>query len=391
MIQEVVSAVKRVLPKRRPIEHHEPWLEGAGLAVNGCLSQGLVGYGYVKKLEQRLHEICGVDHIVATCNGTSALHVALLASGIRPGEEVIVPATTFVGTANAVCHAGAIPHFIDCDARLSPFKLRQYLSKYTVPSSDKRGRINKETGRLISAVIVVHLFGFPAPIEELSDIAESFGLEVIEDAAEALGASVGNRMCGSFGRASILSFNNNKIVTTNGGGAVLTNDPWVAAKVAQLTTTARIKHEWEVSHDEVAWNYRMPNINAAVGLGQLIQFDRIIAAKRKLAGDYLCSFAGVGGCKLLEPYAWRSNSPNFWLNALILDTNHTEYREPILKALHEEGIKARAAFTPLHMLPMYKDHPRSDNKMHMAELFYRSTICLPSGPGLAYEDSGSIH
>lgn len=391
MIKDVVSAVKRTLPDRRPIEHHEPWLKDVGLSVNGCLTHGLTDYRYVHKFEERLREICGVEHVIATCNGTAALHMAILAAGVRPGEEVLVPATTFVGTANAVCHAGAVPHFIDCGAHLSPFKLRQYLTNYTKPIEDRRGRLNKETGGRITALIVVHLFGFPAPIVELTDIANSFGLLIIEDAAEALGAKVGNHMCGSFGVASILSFNNNKIVTTNGGGAVLTNDPWIAAKVTQLITTARVKHDWEVQHDEIAWNYRMPNINAAVGLGQLIRFDDILAAKRKLAGDYLYSFIGVGGCKLLEPYAWGDNTPNYWLNTLILDINHIEFREPILKALHEEGIKARAAFTPLHMLPMYKNHPRSDGHMHMAESFHRSAICLPSGPGLAHENSGSIH
>lgn len=390
IIDRIVEAAKQVLPARRPIEHHEPWIEAfEGYAVNGCLTKNIVGHYYVDKFEEKLRQITGAENVVAMSSGTAALHIALLVTGVLPGEEVIVPASTFVGTANAVCCAGAIPHFIDCGLAINPYKLRQYLAKQTTPAIDKRGRINKETGRLIKAIIVVHLFGFPSPIQELMEIANNFGLEVIEDAAEALGSTILNRQCGTF-CTGILSFNNNKIVTTNGGGALLTNDPWIAAKARQLSTTARVDHPWEVIHDAIAFNYRLPNLNAALGVGQLTRFERILAAKRELARSYSDNFAGVGGSHLVRGLHPCPGRPNYWLNVLILDVGNQAFKDKILKALHDEGIKARASFIPLHKLPMFKNNPRSDNVMHMAEDLYRSAICLPSGPGLVNERSGHI-
>jgi perosamine synthetase len=384
IVREFVEAIKKTLPEFRPIGHHDAFYnEDDTRCVNACMAHGVTDYRYVKKFEEKLKEICGVENAIGMINGTAALHIALLAIGVKPNEEVLVPSLTFVATANAVCHAGATPHFIDCDLNLKPYKIRQYLALKTNPSSDKRGRINKETGKLITAMVVVHMLGFPAPIAELSSIAAEFGLAVIEDASEALGSRVGNTACGNFAAASVLSFNNNKIVTTNGGGALLTNDPWIAAKAIQLSTTARIQHPWEIEHDAVAWNYRLPNLNAAFGYAQLCRLDQILDVKRKIARNYRESCAGIGGFSFIDADPNGHAQPNHWLNTIILDWKYESKRDEILHALHDEGIKARAIFKPLHKLPMYINHPRSDNQMLMSEGMWRRAICLPSGVGLA--------
>lgn len=377
-IAEVVSAVRSVLPDRRPIEHHEAFYGELEIQyVNDCLKSGVTGYGYVKGFEEKLKQVCGVEHAIAMVNGTAALHIALIATGVMQGEEVLLPTMTFAGTANAIIHAGAIPHFIDGGLTLNAFKLRQYLATKTTPA--EHGRVNKETGRKITTLIVVHLLGIPAPMSEIKHVASAFGLKVIEDAAEAIGSKCGNSPCGSLGIAGILSFNNNKTVTTNGGGALLTNDPKIAARALQLSTTARVPHAWRVEHDDIAWNYRLPNLCAAFGLAQLERLDEILAAKQRLARAYSDALSGVRGVGMVGGIP----GSNHWLNALMIDQDHCGRRDTLLHALHNEGIRARAIFTPLHKLQMYRDNPRSDAEMSSAEAAERGLVCLPSGAALA--------
>lgn len=376
----LVTAIASVLPKRRPIHHHEPYtLHREQQNITKCLEGGLANDDWIRKLEEELRRTCGATQAIAVSSGTAALHVTLLAAGIKPGEEVLVPSLTFAGTANAVSYCGAIPNFVDGPLGISAYKLRRYLERTTCANPDKRGRLNCKTGRVISALIAVDLLGFPADMQKLSAVADEFGLILIEDAAQALGAKIGNQPCGSFGRAAILSFNNNKIVTGNGGGAVLTNDEWLAAKAHQLATTARVTHPWKVEHDAIAYNYRMGAINGALACAQMERLPVLLVAKRALLARYegaLGDFKGVAMLKATE--VWHGQ-PNYWLSSLIFKRSGdcTADRDELLAELHDHGIYARSLFTPLHKLPMYAGNPR--DTMQYAENTFSRVVCLPSG------------
>jgi perosamine synthetase len=372
-VEEIVEEVKKILPRQRPLDHHRPYI-----SWSPWLS--ILGYEYVNEFEDKLREITKAQHVIATNCGTAALHIALKVAGVRPGDEVIVPSLTFVATANAVSHCGAIPHFFDCGLSLDAAKLRSYLDRYTKPSGVRRGRINTSSGNPITAVIPVHLLGFPTSLSDLSDCAADYGLLVVEDSAEALGSYNSGQHVGTHGRAGILSFNNNKIITTNGGGAILTNDADLADRAQHLVTTARLPHPWRIDHDEVAWNYRMGNINAGLGLVQLEMLDEILDAKHRLAGCYRRCCSNLRGVDSLGPCDYGGTKSNHWLNTFVVDR---AIRENLLRALHSEGIYARALFTPLHMSPMYKNNPRSSIDMPEAVGLYETSVCLPSGPGLA--------
>jgi perosamine synthetase len=388
VVKDVVNAVKTVLPKRRAIGHHEAWITTKETtAVAGCLARGVTDDAYVKKFQDKIREITGAEHVVPTSCGTTALELAIKVI-LPPGSEkveVLIPSVTFVATANAVVSAGAVPHFLDGVLSLSAYKLRRYLEQNSEPKSDGRGRLNKKTGRTIHATIPVHLLGLPADIINFTEVAHSFGLMVIEDAAQALGSTIAGKHCGRFGEVGILSFNNNKIVTTNGGGAIITDDPWIAAQAYNLSTTARVPHPWFVAHDAIAHNYRLGNINAALGVGQLERFDEIMAAKRRLATRYRWALADINGCRMVDAHDWDVAQPivwNNWLNTIMVDRKD---RDPLLTALHAEGIQARAMFNPLHTLPMYKDYPRNSVDMREAVSIFEQAVCLPSGAGLMEE------
>jgi perosamine synthetase len=326
-------------------------------------------YKYIRAFEDALRRQTNASQALAVSSGTAALHLALMASGVKPGDEVLVPALTFVGTANAVSHVGAIPVFIDGSLNVNPYKLRTFLARETVPTG--HGRVNKRTERPVTALIVVHLLGIPADMTQFEQIAEEFKLILIEDAAEALGS----KGCGNRGLVSTFSFNVNKILTTNGGGALVTNDEFLLAKAYQLATTARTSDKWLVEHDVIAWNYRMPNICAAMGLSQFNYLSDTIRRKAKLAALYGTALHDCHGLQMLEA----PDGSNHWLTAILCD--YAVDRDALLDGLHAEGIKARAIFTPLHLLSMYKDRPR-DSLQYAVNTASRM-VCLPSGPGLA--------
>lgn len=367
----VVSAIEKVLPRRRPIHHHEPFIDGKEIAcLHQCIQLGITGNYWNKQLQSSLEERCAVKHVILVSSGTAALHVALLAAGIKPNDEVLVPTLTFAGTAHAISYCGAVPNFIDSRLCVSTHKLRRHLEQ-TKPNPEGSGRLNFKTGRVISALIVVDLLGFPADYTGgLCDLADEFGLTLIEDAAQAFGSSLGNRQCGSFGRAATFSFNNNKIVTGNGGGAILTNDDELATKAHQLSTTGRVDHPWKVEHNVLGYNYRMGNLTAALVCAQLGQLDKFLGAKKALLARY--EGAGLRPLKATEP--WQGN-PNYWLTTILV-----ENRDELLEDLHAKGIFARALSTPLHQLPYYKDCPRDD--LSQAEFAFSRAVCLPSGVDL---------
>lgn len=371
----IVSAIESVLPKRRPIHHHEPCIDGKEITnLHQCIQLGITGNNWNRQLKDELQKRCFVSDAICVSSGTAALHVSLLAAGVRPNEEVLVPALTFAGTAHAVSYCGAIPNFVDGRLCVNAYKLRHYLEQ-TTPNPEKKGRLNPKTGRAITALIAVDLLGFPADYEGgiaggLTAIADEFGLILIEDAAQALGSSLGNRPCGSFGHVAILSFNNNKIVTGNGGGAVLTNNEKIAAKAHQLSTTGRVDHPWKIEHDTIGYNYRMGNLTAALISAQLSQLDKFLKLKKELLERYKA--AGLFPLQPIEPW---QGEPNYWL-VTILDDN----RDELLQALHAKGIFARALSTPLHQLPYYKDCPHDD--LSYAEFTFQRAVCLPSGVDL---------
>jgi perosamine synthetase len=362
---------------------HEPEFAGNEWSyVKQCLDEGMVSSigGFVNRFEADLAAYTGAGHAVAVVNGTAALHVALRLGGVVPGDEVLIPTLTFAATANAVSYCGAVPHFADSEEAtlgLDPGALREHLQAIV----ERRGAecINRQTGRVIRAVVPVHIFGHPVNVDGVLALAADYGLVVIEDAAESLGSVYGGRHAGTFGRLAALSFNGNKTITTGGGGAILTDDPLVARRAKHLTTTARVPHAWEYRHDEVGYNYRMPNLNAALGCAQLEQLPSFIERQRRLHDLYAAAFTGVHGVRVMtEPRGCRSN---YWLQALILDEGGRDLRDAVLTATNGSGLMTRPVWSLMHTLPHFSQCPRMD--LAVAESLQERLLNVPSNPYLA--------
>jgi len=334
---------------------------------------------YVDRFEEKLAEFCGVGRAVVTVNGTAALHTCLVLSGVRPEEEVILPALTFVATANAVSYAGAVPHFADSEEAtlgIDPDKLGAYLED--LAESRRDGCYNRKTGRRIAAVVSMHTYGHPVRLAELMAIAEQWSIPVVEDAAESLGSYYDGKHTGGFGLCSALSFNGNKIMTTGGGGAILTNDKGLADRAKHLTTTAKVPHRWRYDHNEIGYNYRMPNLNAALGLAQLERMPEFLNRKRELARRYADTFADVEEVRFVtEPEGCTSN---YWLNTLVIKPSTESTLDEILEATNEAGLMTRPAWTPMHELKMYANSPRMD--LSVADGLAQCLFNIPSSPQL---------
>ena len=365
-----------------PVSLHAPEFRGREWDyLKDCLDTGWVSSvgAYVDRFERDLETITGIPHAVAVSNGTAALEVCFRLAGVEAGDEVLVPTLTFVATANAVTYRGATPHFVDSEAEtlgVDPVRLEAHL--HAVARVEDEVCINTRTGRPIRALVAVHVFGHPADIEALAEVAARWKLVLIEDAAEALGSCWNGRHLGGFGRLAALSFNGNKIVTAGGGGAVLTHDPDLARRAKHLTTTAKQPHRWAFDHDEIGWNYRMPNLNAALGCAQLEQLPGMTARKATLAGRYAQAFDGLKGAHMMQPR--EGAVVNHWLNALILDLPDRAFRDQLLEALNDAGYHARPLWTLMHRLPMYADCPR--DALPMAEALEDQVINLPSSAAL---------
>ena len=383
LAQAILERVRRCLPEGASFPLHEPSFEGnEWVYLKGCLDSGWVSTAgkHVDEFEARLAGLTGAGHAIATVNGTAALHVCLRIAGVTANDEVIVPALTVVATANAVSYCGAHPHFADAaDATLGldPRKLADYLQR---AAEVRNGAChNRATGRRIHAVVPMHTFGHPTDLDALEEVCREFRLMLVEDAAESLGSRYRGRHTGTRGLAGALSFNGNKIVTTGGGGAILTNSPELARAARHLTTTARVAAGWEFIHDEVGYNYRMPNLNAALGLAQLERLPELIRRKQALAARYRADFAELRGARVFEPPAFADS--NCWLNALVLDEDNAAARDAVLRTLNDNGIGARPVWRLMHRLPMYRDCPRMD--LGIAESLERRVINLPSSAHLA--------
>lgn len=380
--RELSARLRTVTGDAAQVLLHEPELgDDAWRYVKETLDSNWVSSAgpFGRRFEHALAAYTGTRHAVATVNGTSALHVALLLAGVRPGDEVLVPALTFVATANAVAYCGARPHFADVDPTtlgLCPAALADYLAGHTEQRAD--ACYNRASGRRIAALLPMHTFGHPVELDHLRQIADDYGLALVEDAAESLGSLYRGRHTGTFGRLGVLSFNGNKIVTTGGGGAILTDDEELAVRARHLTTTAKRPHRWEYFHDELGFNYRMPDLNAALGLAQVQRMEALVARKRTLHEHYREALTDLPGAALFRepPYA-RSNH---WLNVLLLDRPDPPLLEHLLAHCQDDGLQVRPVWTPLHRLPMYADCPRAP--LPHTEALAARVICLPSSPGL---------
>ena len=381
---QITDAIRSVVGSHQATLH-EPHFGGNEMVyLKECIDSTFVSSvgKFVDRFERDLAEYTGANHAIATVNGTAALHIALKLAGVIPGDEVLIPALTFVATANAVMYCNAVPHFIDSDMNIlgvDVAKLRSYLLLNTKMTNDQC--VNIKTGSIIRAVVPMHTFGHPVEMDPLMNLAEEFNLTVVEDAAESLGSIYKGKHLGTFGRLGVLSFNGNKTITTGGGGAILTNDPGLAKRAKHLTTTAKLPHAWEYRHDEVGYNYRMPNINAALGCAQLEQLPRFISAQREMFNRYQSAFQNINGVKLMsEPLGCRSN---YWLQTLVLEKECSSHRDEILEYVNAAGFMARPTWALMNQLKPFLINPAMD--LSGATSLAERIINIPSSPKLILE------
>lgn len=378
--ESIMAALRSVLPHGdQKAALHEPRFNGNEWAyVNECLDTGWVSSvgKFVDRFETELAAFTGARQAIAVVNGTAALHICLKLAGVRRDDEVLIPTLTFVATANAVSYCEAIPHFVDSEIStlgMDAAKLDEYLSDI---AEVREGQcLNKKTGRRIAAVVPMHTFGHPVNLDALLEVCDKFSIPLVEDAAESLGSFYRSKHTGTIGKISALSFNGNKIITTGGGGAILTNDETLGRLAKHITTTAKIPHAWQMSHDMIGYNYRMPNLNAALGCAQLEQLPHFLEKKRSLANRYEQAFRSLPGVSFVkEPPETKSN---YWLNAILLDEACSEARDSILDMTNAAGLQTRPTWTLMHQLTMFESCPKMD--LSVAEGIAGRLINIPSG------------
>ena len=374
---EFANNVKQFYGKEFVPLHEPTFNEKEVEYVTDCIKTGWVSSvgAYVNRLEEDLAKFVGVKRAVAVVNGTAALHIALKVAGVKAEDEVLMPSLTFIATANAVSYLGAVPHFIDVSFHtlgVDAEKLKNYLEQIGITKNNQL--YNRETGRRISALVPMHTFGHAVDIEGLLKVCDMYNVTLVEDAAESLGTYYKGKHTGSFGKVSAISFNGNKIMTTGGGGAIVTDDDAIADYAKHLTTTAKIPHRWAYEHDEIGFNYRMPNLNAALGCAQLEKMPTFIQQKRDLTKHYEQWLSNLEGVHLFkEPTNTKSN---YWLQTILLDEQIN--RDEVLSFLNEQGVMSRPIWTPMHHLAIYKNCPKSD--LSVTEQLNRRVVNIPSTP-----------
>jgi aminotransferase in exopolysaccharide biosynthesis len=326
----------------------------------------------VTEFEERLAHHVGAGHGVAAVNGTNGLQVALRLVGVEPGSEVVTQALTFVATCNAIAYLGARPVFVDVERPtlgMNPDALAAFLEQSAVRKEG--GCVNRETGRRIAACQPMHTFGHPCRIEQIAEICEQWGIPLVEDAAESLGSDRNGRHTGTFGRLGVFSFNGNKIITTGGGGMIVTDDEALAQRAKHLTTTAKVPHTYDYVHDELGYNFRMPNLNAALGCAQMDQLEGFLAAKRDVAERYRAFCAEHGLEFVGEPEGARSN---YWLNSVVLGSRAE--RDELLARTNKAGVMTRPIWKLMVDLPMYADCQHDG--LAVSRWLQERVVCLPS-------------
>ena len=351
---EIIDFIKSLYPSENPVPLHAPRFTGneRKYLVDAIDSTFVSSVGkYVDRFEKMICEITGAGFAVATVNGTCALHIALKLAGVQPGDEVITQPLSFVATANSIAHCGAKPIFLDVEREtlgLDPTALKIFLQTHA--RIEENTCYNKTTGNRIAACVPMHTFGHPGQIDAIAEICNHYHIPVIEDSAESLGSLYKGKHTGTFGQFGVYSFNGNKTVTCGGGGAIVTNDEALAKKAKHITTTAKVPHPYEYVHDMTGYNYRLPNLNAALACAQLEQLSAFIENKRELASRYQEYFESLDIPFIKEPEHARSN---YWLNAIIMPDR--KMRDEFLEATNEAEVMTRPIWRLLNKLEMYKD------------------------------------
>ncbi len=354
MYDRLIRFIRNIYNTDEFIPLHEPrFIGNEKKYLEDCIDSTFVSSvgKYVDLFEETVASYCGAGYAVSCVNGTEALHLALRLCGVKDGDEVISQPLTFIATINAITYAGAKPVFLDVDNEtlgLSPQSLKDFLGEFG-RMGDDGFCYNRKSGNRISACVPMHTFGHPVRLDELNRVCREHNITIVEDAAESLGSRYKGRHTGSFGKTGILSFNGNKTITTGGGGMILSSDEELVAEARHLTTQAKISHPWEYEHDRIGYNFRMPNINAALGCSQMENLDLFIQKKRILAGEYLEFFKTEDISFFTEPQGCASN---YWLNTVLLE-NKLE-RDRLLSYLNKNNIMTRPAWQLINTLDMYK-------------------------------------
>jgi len=375
MFEGVINYIQDTYKTKEIIPLHEPkFIGNEKKYLIECIDSTFVSSvgKFVDKFEDKIANYIGAKYAIATSNGTSALHVALLLANVERGDEVITQPITFVATCNAISYCGAKPIFIDVDKDsmgLSPLALKEFLESNAVVKNNQC--INKKTNKVIKACVPMHTFGQPCRIDKIKNICDQYHIALIEDAAESLGSFYKKKHTGTFGQMGVMSFNGNKIITAGGGGCIVTNDEVLAKKAKHLTTTAKIPHKWEFAHDMVGYNYRMPNLNAALLVAQLENLDSFIYKKRKLANMYETFFNNSDNEFVKEI---KDSKSNYWLNSIIL--NNKEQRDVFINETNSQGVMTRPIWILMNKLPMFES--AQCGKLTNSEWLQERVVCIPS-------------
>ena len=353
MFENIIAFIQRTYKTKEFIPLHEPrFIGNEKKYLNECIDSTFVSSvgKFVDEFEEKIANYTGAKYAIATSNGTSALHISLLLANVGQNNEVITQPLTFVATCNAISYCGAQPVFVDVDRDtmgLSPSALKEFLENNT--SVKNQQCVNNKTGRVIKACVPMHTFGHPCRIDEIKDICDKYHIFLIEDAAESVGSFYKNKHTGNFGQVGVMSFNGNKIITAGGGGCIITNDKTLAKKAKYLTTTAKVPHKWDFYHDMVGYNYRMPNLNAALLVAQLENLDNFIHSKRKLADVYEEFFKATDYTFVKEPIGCKSN---YWLNSIVL--KNKQQRDEFLNETNLQNVMTRPIWILMNKLPMFE-------------------------------------
>jgi len=357
---DIIKFIQKIYGTTEFIPLHEPrFIGNEKQYLNECIDSTFVSSigKYVDRFEEMVADYTGVKKTIVTVNGTNALHLSLRETEVISGDEVITQPLTFIATINAIYYLGASPVFIDVDKEtmgLSPVKLQEWLAENTIIEGEKV--LNKHTKKQIKAIVPVHTFGHPCKIDEIIRIANQYHIPVVEDAAESMGSFYKGKHTGTFGKFGILSFNGNKIITTGGGGMILTDNKESGDKIKHLSTQAKVPHKWEYVHDFVGYNYRMPNLNAALVCAQLEQLDFYIENKRELSDLYFEFFKTNENIQLVREVT--GTKANYWLNAVLLKDKNA--RDEFLDFTNSNGIMTRPIWGLMNNLEMFKNCPKSD-------------------------------
>ena len=380
MFEDVINFIQEIYQTTKKIPLHEPKFIGNEITyINQCINSTLVSSigNFVDDVETKISTQTGSKYVIATTNGTSALHISLILANVDQNDEVITQPLNFVASCNAISYCGAKPLFVDVDIDtmgLSPTALRSFLKENTTVNK-YRQCINNKTGIVIKACIPMHSYGHPCKIDIIREICDEYFIFLIEDAAESVGSFYKNKHTGTFGHLGVMSFNGNKIITAGGGGCIITNNKDLAKKAKHLTTTAKISHKWEFNHDMVGYNYRMPNLNAALLVAQLEKLSDFITIKRNLANKYETFFKDTDYNFFKEP---KNSKSNYWLNSIILKDKHQ--RDKFLEETNFNGVMTRPIWILMNKLPMFKGAQCDDLKN--SEWLDERVVNIPSSATL---------